>query len=267
MTSIEGKNISYSLRDFKILEAINAQALKGEILMIVGPNGAGKSTLMSVLSQEIQPENVTVYFKNKDFKLWDVKALSLHKAKFSQQYNPDLPLTVSDIVMIGRYPYFLTRPKEEDYQMVDKALTLTDCLSLKNRNYNSLSGGEKQRVHLARVFAQVQNKEQNKVVFFDEPLNNLDIRHQYQLLKVIKEFVSRGNTGILILHDLNLAAQFGDKVLLLKKGQMVAYGTPTKVFTEEVIQKAYDFPCQIMPHPLTQQPMIIFDFKTSRHEV
>lgn len=159
---------------------------------------------------------------------------------------------------MGRYPYFQSQPMKEEIKVVSEMLRLTDISAFENRHDNSLSGGEKQRVHLARVLVQMQHQEGNKLLSFDEPLNNLDVRHQYHILKVIKNFVQAGNTGVLMLHDLNLAAQFADRLLLLRQGKTIAYGRPEEVLTELLIQKAYDFPCWIMPHPITQQPMIIF---------
>lgn len=255
---LEARQISYAHRKFRILDHVDIDVKNGELLVIVGPNGAGKSTLLSLLANEAAQKEDAVYFKKKKFSEWDLKELSLNKAKFSQQYNSDMPLQAEDIVMMGRYPYFQSRPRNIDRQVVDEMMRQTDIFPLKDRNYNSLSGGEKQRVHLARVLAQLQNEILHKLAFFDEPLNNLDVKHQYNILATIREFTKKGNTAILVLHDLNLAAQFADNVLLLKKGRVMAHGNPQEVFTEEIISETYNFPCAIYPNPLTRNPMIIF---------
>ncbi|MDN5423354.1 MAG: ATP-binding cassette domain-containing protein, partial [Chryseobacterium sp.] len=170
----------------------------------------------------------------------------------------EIPLDVKDVVMMGRYPYFDSQPRKEDFEAMNTMMNETEVEHLKDREYNSLSGGEKQRVHLSRVMAQLENKIAHKLVFLDEPLNNLDVKHQYKALEIIKNFTRKGNSAIVVLHDLNLAAQFADKILLMKSGKVSAYGTPQEVFTAETISEAYNFPCTICGHPITNNPMIIF---------
>lgn len=254
---LKGQNISYAHKDFKILSEIDFSAQNGKMITIVGPNGAGKSTLLSVLSNELEKFN-TILFKEKTFKEWHTGELSLHKAKFSQQYNSDIPLLVGDVTLMGRYPYFENNPTEEDLKAVENAMKQTDVFHLKDRDYNTLSGGEKQRVHLARVLAQLDNEIQNKLIFLDEPLNNLDIYHQYKILENIKKFTQKGNTAILVLHDLNLTARFSDEVFLMKGGRVVANDVPLNIFTKEIITDVYNFPCTIFENPVDKKPMIFF---------
>ncbi|CAA7193615.1 heme ABC transporter ATP-binding protein [Chryseobacterium potabilaquae] len=254
---IKAHQINYKHKEFHILNGIDVALEYGEFLAIVGPNGAGKSSLLSVLANEIKSKQ-HIIFKNKNIKDWEVKELSKHKAKFSQHNSNDIPLEVKDVVMMGRYPYFDTQPKQEDHDAMNSMMDETDVFHLKDREYNTLSGGEKQRVHLSRVMAQLQNEIAHKLVFLDEPLNNLDIKHQYKALEIIKNFTKKANSAIVVLHDLNLAAQFADKVLLMKSGKVSAYGKPDEVFTAENISKAYNFPCTICQHPIHNNPMIIF---------
>jgi len=255
---LEAQNISYAHRRFQILEGIDISVAHGELLVIVGPNGAGKSTLLSVLANEMAGNDEAIYFKKKTFKQWNDKDLAHSKAKFSQSNNPDIPLSVQEVVLMGRYPYFNSVPHKADVEAAVRAMEETDVAALKDRDYNSLSGGEKQRVHLARVLAQLDNDVENKLVFLDEPLNNLDVLHQHRILHTIKKFTQRGNTAVMVLHDLNLAAQFADTVLLLKKGGVVAHDAPAKVFTREIISRVYNFPCTVCPNPVNKNPLIIF---------
>jgi iron complex transport system ATP-binding protein len=255
---LEAYKISYSHRKFRILEDIDVSVTAGELLVIVGPNGAGKSTLLSMLANEMGKHEEPIFFKKKTFEDWDDKELAHNKAKFSQHNNHDIPLSVKDVVMMGRYPYFNSTPHKQDTDAVLKAMEETDVALLKDRNYNSLSGGEKQRVHLARVLAQLDNEISNKLVFLDEPLNNLDVLHQHRILHTVKNFTEKGNTAVMVLHDLNLAAQFADKVMLLKKGKIVCHDVPDKVFTKEIISKVYNFPCTVCPNPVNKNPLIIF---------
>lgn len=254
---IKAHQINYKHKEFHILDGVDVSLEYGEFLAIVGPNGAGKSSLLSVLANEVKSKQ-RILFKSKPIHNWEVRELSMHKAKFSQHNSADIPLEVKDVVMMGRYPYFDGQPKKEDHEAMNNMMYETDVFHLKDREYNTLSGGEKQRVHLSRVMAQLQNEIAHKLVFLDEPLNNLDIKHQYKTLEIIKNFTKKANSAIVVLHDLNLAAQFADKILLMKSGKVSSYGTPEEVFTAENISKAYNFPCTICPHPINHNPMIIF---------
>lgn len=255
---VKAHQISYKHKEFHILEGIDFSLEYGEFLAIVGPNGAGKSSLLSVLANEIKQGNQKVLFKDKPISDWEVRELSQHKAKFSQHNSNDITLDVKDVVMMGRYPYFDAQPRKEDLEAMNNMMYETDVYHLKDREYNTLSGGEKQRVHLSRVMAQLQNDIAHKLLFLDEPLNNLDVKHQYKALEIIKKFTQKANSAIVVLHDLNLAAQFADKILLMKSGKVAAHGTPQEVFTADTISKAYNFPCTICDHPITNNPMIIF---------
>ncbi|WP_374460292.1 heme ABC transporter ATP-binding protein [Chryseobacterium taeanense] len=254
---IKAHQINYKHKEFHILDSVDVHLEYGEFLAIVGPNGAGKSSLLSILANEVKSKQ-QILFKDKNISDWPVKELSKHKAKFSQHNSNDIPLEVKDVVMMGRYPYFDAQPKQEDHEAMNKMMYETDVFHLKGREYNTLSGGEKQRVHLSRVMAQLQNEIAHKLVFLDEPLNNLDVKHQYKALEIIKNFTQRANSAVVVLHDLNLAAQYADKILLMKSGRVAAYGTPEEVFTAEKISEAYNFPCTVCDHPITHNPMIIF---------
>lgn len=256
---IRASHIGYDHHKVSILKDVNIEVGYGEFLAIVGPNGAGKSTLLNVLANEITTKkNQEIYFKEKLLINWKLEDLSKHKAKFSQHYSQDIPLLTEDVVMMGRYPYFHSQPNSRDYEAVNDAMAETDIMHLRNRDYNTLSGGEKQRVHLARVLAQLDNDIPQRLLFLDEPLNNLDVKHQYKTLELIKKLTRKDNAAIVVLHDLNLAARFADKILLMANGKVLAHGSPEKVFTQETISKAYQFPCTICKHPVNKDTMIWF---------
>ncbi|SHK61469.1 heme ABC transporter ATP-binding protein [Epilithonimonas mollis] len=256
---IKGHKISYQSQKVSILKGVDINVGYGEFLAIVGPNGAGKSSLLNVLANEIKTDQKQdIYFKEKIISRWNLEELSKHKAKFSQHNAQDIPLLVKDVVLMGRYPYFSSQPATEDFVVVEKAMQKTDIVHFQERDYNSLSGGEKQRVHLARVLAQLDNDIAHRLLFLDEPLNNLDIKHQHKTLELIKKFTKNNNTAIVVLHDLNLAASFADKILLMEKGEVLAYGLPEEVFTEDKISRAYGFPCSICKHPINESTMILF---------
>lgn len=257
-TMITTKTLTYTLRQKTILKHIDVCIRPGELMIIIGPNGAGKSTLLNIMAREIEDYHGKIFFKEKSLEEWENRKLVQHKAKFSQEYNADIGLSVQEIVLMGRYPYFQANPTAEDLTHVATAMQETDIYTLRTRRYNSLSGGEKQRVHLARVLAQLKNPILPKLAFFDEPLNNLDVKYQHKILGTLRSFVKQGNSAVIVLHDLNLTSEFADRVLLIKQGKILAQGKPDEIFIKPLIQKAYDFPCTVCPNPITRCPMIIF---------
>ncbi|MDR0229315.1 MAG: heme ABC transporter ATP-binding protein [Flavobacteriaceae bacterium] len=255
---IEAHSLNYIAKEHFIINDIDFSCDKGEFIAVLGPNGAGKSTFLSVLANEIHHKENKILLKSCEYSNWCKKTLPKHKAKFSQHHNSDIPLNVEDVVMMGRYPYFESIPSDSDKKAIQESMECIDVCPLQHRAYNQLSGGEKQRVHLARVLAQLNNDIDNKLLFLDEPLNNLDILHQHKILNLIKEFVQKDNTAIIVLHDLNLAAQYADKILLLEKGKKIIYDSPEKVLTQEILTSVYKFPCTVTKNPINNNPLIIF---------
>ncbi len=250
-------DIQFQVKTKILLKDISLSAGPGELVAILGPNGAGKTTLLKSIANEI-PYSGKVLFKGKEMNQWNDKELAKHKAKFSQHNSQDIPLVAKEVVMMGRYPYFGSTPNRRDLEAVASSMRFTDTHSFRNRPYNQLSGGEKQRVHLARIFTQLHNPEQHKMALLDEPLNNLDVHYQYKILNQLKSFVAADNLAIVVMHDINLAAQFADSILLLKQGNCVEYGPPKEVLTADTICNVYDFPCQLVTHPHSDTPMIVF---------
>ncbi|MTG97883.1 MULTISPECIES: heme ABC transporter ATP-binding protein [Myroides] len=255
---IQAQKVNFKSRETYIINEIDFSCENGEFIAILGPNGAGKSTFLSVLANELHQKGNKILLKSCEYDKWCDKELPKHKAKFSQHHNNDIPLNVEDVVMMGRYPYFDHTPSDADKKAIQHSMECIDICPLKSREYNHLSGGEKQRVHLARVLSQLNNDVENKLLFLDEPLNNLDVLHQHKILELIKDFTAKGNTAIVVLHDLNLAAQFADKILLLQKGQKVSYDIPENVLTQEIISRVYNFPCVVTKNPVNNNPLIIF---------
>lgn len=251
-------DISYRHKEISILQHINFDIKKGEFIAIIGPNGAGKSTLLSYISHEIKTDKNRVFFKDKAVENWSVKEMPKHKSKFSQQQASDISLSVNEVVLMGRYPYFNGEPAQDDLDIIKRWMQATDIWHLRERLYEHLSGGERQRVHLARVLAQLDNSIEEKLLLMDEPLNNLDVAHQFRILELVKVQTQQKNTAIVVMHDVNLAAQFADKILLLKNGKLAAFDTVEKVLQEKIISDAYDFPCTITTNPINNQPLILF---------
>lgn len=255
---LQADHIHFSHKTKEILHNITISCREGAFISIIGPNGAGKSTLLSVLANEFPLRNNQILLKDKSYQDWSSKELPMHKAKFSQQNQSDIPLTVQDIVLMGRYPYFHHNPSNMDLTAIENAMKSTDIWHFKEREYNHLSGGEKQRVHLARVLAQLDNEIDTKILFLDEPLNNLDVLHQHKILNLIRGFTQKGNTAIVVLHDLNLAAYYSDKILLMKNGRKVLFDHPENVLTQETLSEVYNFPCTVCRNPVNNCPLILF---------
>ncbi len=256
---INVNNISYRIGETSILKEVSLSVTPGEMLVILGGNGAGKSTLLKAMCGDITVNKGNITMLDKDISDWKHSELASIRAVLQQQTLLSMPFTVAEVVMMGRYPHFNGKEQEMDHAIVKSALKKTGVEHLADRNYLYLSGGEQQRVHLARVFAQVWTtpESSSRVLFMDEPINSLDIRHQHTALELAREFTTEGNAVVAVLHDLNLAIQYADKILLLKKGSVTAYGTPAEVIQEHVISEAYDYPLSIFNSPHYQHPVVV----------
>jgi len=253
------QDVSFKVRDKVILQHVGFEVLPGEHMAVLGSNGAGKSTLLKVLCGELQPVTGQVHILGKALQDWSAAELARFRAVLQQQTALTMPFLVKDVVMMGRFPHQQARQASMDERIVTGALHKTGITHLENRNYLQLSGGEQQRVHLARVFAQIWHSPDYDVryLFMDEPINSLDIRHQHNALELAREFASEGNCVVSVLHDLNLAAQYADKILLMKQGKVLAYGTPAEVLEQQTISKAYDYNLRVCYPEGHRHPVVI----------
>ena len=235
--SVSVKNVSLSLRrnNHNILNEINFDLSPGRVLGIVGPNGAGKSTLLRLLYRYHKPTTGTVEIGGKD--IWEMTARDTAKkvAVVLQEHPTDFGLTVREIVALGRTPHhagFGGGNGARDEQVVESALLRMELRTFSNRSLGTLSGGERQRVMVARALAQ-----EPSILVLDEPTNHLDIRHQLEILKLIKDLPL---TIISSLHDLNMAADTCDEVAILKDGHLLGIGTPKAVFSADAISGTFE---------------------------
>lgn len=256
---IEAKNISVEIHSKKLLDGVSLEVRCGEVLAVLGPNGAGKSTLRKVLCGDLIPADGEVKMNGKLLDEWSLTERAKVRAVLPQDSSLDFPFSVSEVVLMGRAPHIGSAESAKDYEIVRAALEAVEEANLAERIYTTLSGGERQRVQLARVLAQIWEKTENpRYLLLDEPTANLDLTHQHQTLKIAQKF-ARENVGVLlILHDLNLTAQYADKVLLLKNGKICAFGTPSEIFTEEIIEKVFSVKTAVIKHPFFDCPLIIW---------
>ncbi|MEQ8676992.1 MAG: heme ABC transporter ATP-binding protein [Aggregatilineales bacterium] len=258
--SIEAQSVTVSIRGKTIVQDVSLCIEPGQFVAIVGANGAGKSTFINVMSGDIQPEHGTVTLNGQPLRQWDVKSLARMRAVLPQSSSLNAPFTALEIVLMGRSPHIRGIEQPHDYAIAREALAAAQVSHLEQRAYTTLSGGEKQRVQLARVLAQIWEPLENglpRYLLIDEPTNNLDIAHQHSTLKIAKRFADQGVGVLAILHDLNLASQYADQVVVINEGAVLANGTPDAVFTPEIIQNAFHISVTITRHPHMDCPLII----------
>lgn len=238
--NIKAENINITLEKNNILKDINIEVDNKEVVGIIGPNGSGKSTLLKCIYRVLKPNDGAILLDNVDIKDMSVKESSKRLAVLSQHNNYNFDFTVKDIVLMGRSPHkkFMERDNKEDYDIVNEALKKVDMFELKDRSFQSLSGGEQQRVILARALAQ-----QPQCLILDEPTNHLDIKYQLQLMRIVKGL---GIEVIAAIHDLNIAAMYCDKIYVLKDGEIIKNGKPKDVLTQELIKDVYEVDSEVI---------------------
>lgn len=248
MISIEA--LSVEIESHTLLGIQTLEFLPGEFTIIVGPNGAGKTTLLKCIDGEIAPSTGKIVLENRLINDWSELELAKMRAVLPQQSALDFPFTVEDVVLMGRIPHGTS--DEVNKLAIKQSLELCDCHDLSSRSYVSLSGGEQQRVQTARIFAQIwqENCGKNRFLLLDEPVSALDLNHQYALMRNLKSFAENENIGVICtLHNLNLAAQFAERTVVLDKGVVVADGKPSDVFTEETLSNVFNLNVMISNHP------------------
>jgi iron complex transport system ATP-binding protein len=240
---LTGSNITFRVGSKVLISDISASFAPGGLHLLVGPNGAGKSTLVKVLARLLRPQEGKVEYEGTDVNAASEAELAKRRAVLSQAIEIAFPLTVREVVMMGRYPHFSGRPGPTDERIVDEVMQHFDVVEFKDRYYQTLSGGERQRVNFARVLAQLWSDDSAgscRYLFLDEPLTFLDIRHQIDFMKRIRSFTRDAEVVTVgVVHDLNLAARFADQILMLSGGRIVASGTPAEVLTPERIEQVF----------------------------
>ncbi len=237
-----------------VVAGITFQVHQGEFVGLIGPNGSGKSTLLRVISRVLSPRKGTVLIDGRFASVYGREELARRLAVVTQESQLHFDFTVAEVVRMGRIPHLKRFQREgaRDTHIVDKALHLTDLLPFANRLVTELSGGERQRVAIARALAQ-----EPEILLLDEPTAHLDINYQLTLLDLIWHLNRKsGLTVLIVLHDLNLAAQYCDQLILLGEGRIYNAGTPADVITEEAIRDVYGVHAVVSPHPVMGTPCI-----------
>lgn len=241
------KELNVSLSKKEIVKGINLAVANNKFIGLIGPNGSGKSTLLKAIYGVIKPSFGDVFISDKNIKNFNKKSLAKTLGVVSQFNNINFDFKVIDIVLMGRAPYkgLLEQDNKNDYDMALKALSQVGMIDFAQKSFSSLSGGEKQRVILARAITQ-----NPKILILDEPTNHLDIKYQLEIMSIVKNL----NICVLAaLHDLTLASQFCDELYVLKDGIIACKGTPNEIITKEMIKKVYDVESNDYVNPITKK--------------
>jgi ABC-type cobalamin/Fe3+-siderophores transport system ATPase subunit len=261
---LEAREVCVSYGEREAVAGVSLRLAPGEVTAIVGPNGAGKSTLMRALNGALVPARGEIFLDGKPLQSYARRVVSRRIAVVAQESDVRFPVTVLEFVLGGRYAWSSTGAwgweTERDVMIAREAVRETRLEAFSARLLNELSGGERQRAVLARALATEAG-----ILLLDEPTANLDLAHQAAVLALVRARCDeKGAAAIVVTHDINLAAEFADRVLLLKDGYMLAAGTPREVLTPELLQELFEIRVLVDAHPLTGAPRITPEFRKGR---
>jgi len=243
-----------------IVDHISTEFAPGLVHVIVGPNGSGKSTFLKVFSGELKPEGGTVWYDDMSVIHTDKAGLARRRAVMSQLPELSFPLSVDEIVMMGRYPHFSFRPSLADAAICREAMERVSITDLSGRDYLTLSGGERQRVQFARALAQIWEPPAtgSRFLFLDEPVSSLDIHYQHHFLQLIRSLLDEKIVVIAVLHDLNLALQYADRMLFMKEGRIAAAGPVPGIVQPGLIEEVFGIRARLLEDPYRRGPVVVY---------
>ena len=261
---LRAENLTYSVAGRALVRDVSMTAAPGEFLAILGPNGAGKTTLLKLLSGEVETRQGTVELNGQPLAKWKHAERARMRAVLPQESKLAFSFTALEVALFGRYPHRAGILNRQDREIARAALAATDCAHLMERDFTTLSGGEKARVQLARVLAQlwepceIHGAVLPRCLLLDEPTAALDLAHQHATLAAARNFArAHGDVAVVaVLHDLNLAAQYADRLILMRDGGVFAAGAPVTVLSAETIEAVFGLPVRVLRHPDTGLPLI-----------
>ncbi len=248
-TALRCRGVTVRRGGRSILSDVSVAVRPGELLALVGPNGAGKSTLLGVLAGDLVADAGEVFVSEEPIRGMKASSLALLRSVLPQRVTVEFGFTAREIVDMGRAPH---RRSQDDAAIVNAAMSATDTSAFAARIFRSLSGGEQTRVVLARVLAQ-----QTPIVLLDEPTAALDLRHQESVMVIARRLAHAGHTVVAVLHDLNLAAAYADRIAVLADGILCAEGSPQTVLTADLIEATYGTPVHVTTHPVRGCPLVV----------
>lgn len=248
---IDVDDISVSLDGTSILDGVSCEVPSESFVALVGPNGAGKTTLLRTVNDVLTPDSGTVSVDEKNVQSLSSRDVARLVATVPQETNISFDFSVRDIVAMGRTPHRSRFHRTDDSEIIERVLERVQIAHLADRSVSSVSGGERQRVLLARALAQ-----DAPALVLDEPTASLDIHHQVRTLELVRDLVDEGATVLAAIHDLDLAARFCDAIIVLSDGHVIADGSPESVLTESIIEQAFGGNPRIYENPITQSPSV-----------
>ncbi|MHA6494634.1 ATP-binding cassette domain-containing protein [Pseudomonas borbori] len=240
------QSVSFSLPDRTLLHPLSLTIAHGQMVGLIGHNGSGKSTLLKLLARQQAPSGGSLSLDGKPLADWQERAFAREVAYLPQQLPAASSLTVRELVGFGRYPWhgLLGRFSQKDHEKVAQALALTDTERFAERLVDSLSGGERQRVWLAMLLAQ-----DSRYLLLDEPTSALDIAHQVEVLALVRDLSQRLDLGIVVvLHDINMASRYCDRLIALHSGRLLTQGSPQELMTDSTLEAIYGIPMNVLQH-------------------
>lgn len=265
------ENLSVTIGRKKVLADISVQIKPGELVAVIGANGAGKSTLLKCLCGEISPTSGEVVMNGKKLDHWPLTERATTCAVLPQNSDLSFPFSVLDVVLIGRSPHNQAGRDNADRCIAQQVLELIGMTAFKERIYTTLSGGERQRVQYARILAQIWEPltAHPHYLLLDEPTAALDLSCQHDCLRIASRLAKNQGVGVLaILHDLNLAALYADRIVVLQSGVLIAADAPTIVLNKELIQRVFNYPVEVSDHPqFKHRPLVIPMLSTEMHNI
>lgn len=238
---IEVKNIVKQYGDKSVVDLVSTKIRKGMITSFIGPNGAGKSTLLSIISRLTSKNNGEIIIDGKDLEKWDSSELAKKVSILKQSNHINIRLTVRELVGFGRFPHSKGNLNEEDIKYIDEAIGYMKLEDMENKYLDQLSGGQRQRAYIAMVIAQ-----NTDYILLDEPLNNLDMKHSVEIMKILRGLVDDlGKTIAIVIHDINFASCYSDYIVALKDGKVVEEGKTDKIINKSILNKIYDLDFKI----------------------
>ncbi len=248
---LKANQISCAFDGQKIVDNVSLDLGGGQVIALTGPNGAGKTTLFRLLTGELPPDPGSIEVGGRPLGNWPTPEISRIRGALAQESQLNFPFTVMEVALLGRLPHLRKGETALDYEIALKALQKMDMAPLAKRLFTTLSGGEKQRTQLARVFAQIWESapDQGRLLMLDEPTASLDLAHQHATLQAARDFASRGAAVMLVLHDLNLAASYADEVIVMNEGRIIRQGPPAEALQPKIIEEVFGVRARIVPQP------------------
>ncbi len=250
--ALEAAGVSVVLGGREVVQDVDLVVRHGELVALVGPNGAGKSTLLGALAGDLAPSTGVASIDGRPVQRWAVRELAMRRSVLLQRIEISFPFRVLDVVRMGRAPWAGTTAEDEDERAVATAMEETDVSDLADREYPSLSGGERARAALARVLAQG-----TAILMLDEPTAALDLHHQELVMGMARRRAADGGAVVVVAHDLLLAAAWAHRIVMLDRGRVVADGSPREVLTEELLSRVYRTPVEVLTHPRSGLPIVL----------